>query len=140
MNTCSYLYNMIRSVHVKKDRNEMRVLWKDFSSIFKSASLKIQVLLSSMQIRMEQNSSRILERERDSFKTSSHYEQKPCRCIGGKQSKMEGWKENRQNRLYSYLETNTSLCRLSWIRSRTSPDCGAEYWTYIKAEGGSASY
>ena len=130
--------NMIRSGY-EKNKYQMLFLWKNISMLVKSKKIEIQVLLKDLQIQLEQNASWLLEGQRNSIGSKKEYVQKSCRCFGNKQSEMEGWQKNRQRWIHPNLESSASLRRLSWVCSRTSPDCGKEYWTYIAATGSNTS-
>lgn len=121
----SYVVNL--SYHLLQyiyDKNNLRPMRKRIRNLQSMVKIQTSVLLKKMQIRMEQNSERILEREENANVCKKKDERESRRCFRFKEPTMERWANNRQVGLYSYLETEASLLRLSWICSRTSTSYG----------------
>lgn len=80
--------------------------------------LQIPFLLEKLQIRVEQNIAWILEGKEvisgNQKKDCSKYQQS-----WEEQSKLEGWKACGQRWICAYLETRTSIFRLSWLCTGT---------------------
>lgn len=136
-------HNMYNTKYAKKNRKatpnlllvQKRISRISFSNCLSQKSRnKIYLLFKRAQIRMEQDSNWLLEREENTILQTAK-----SKCSRFKKWSLEWRKKNRQRWICSNLETQTPKFRLPWIRERASINHRKAYWKIFKARGGSAS-
>lgn len=135
------LRDMIRLVYAN-ERLYMRVLQKGVSRLSKSARkawLQGILLRCKVQVRMEQNTTRVLERKEDEQGSTGKYEQEPCQCCGQEQPSVEWGTTNQQGWLCVDMGKRPSKRGLSRLRERASFGNGKKARKVFIANGSSAS-
>lgn len=121
---------------------ERLLLWslsKKLQRLSKSKAWEDCLLLSPVQIRMEQNTNRILEREENVDRNKNKNEIKSCGCKRRKEWTLEGRTKNRQIRIHFNSFTNASLLRWGWICKGTPFGSRKTYRKIFETRGGSSS-
>ena len=130
-------HNMWYNNIYAKETVQLPSLWQGILRLSESARetwLQILLLQKRVQIRMEQNTKRLLVWKENALlrKAKQTYRQR-------KEPELEGWEKGRQGRLCTNIEEGSPKLRLPWICSRASFSYGKALRALFNTTGGCTS-
>lgn len=123
------IYDYIQMLFVSKRKKCFSILYRKK----KKDGDKAFILFKKMFCRMAKNSNRILERKKNAIQEKKQtYKWK-------NESKLERWKEDRQEWIYFNPFSKSPILRRGWIRKRTPTCIGKANGPLFITNGGSSS-